>query len=282
MLKVPEDVEESFPDEAFCCEEASIIGYRPDQVLTATPVLVTRPTFVLIHTGTKQLTTNDDQRFLVAPAGSVVVMRSGTHLMSEFHGKDDPYYSHIFSVHRSFVREAVGVPEICSNGKSVVVSKPSHHAKTLFERIPEIVSEADRVERQFRIRELLIALMGNDEVRELVLKEAADWGNSDEDRIVSIVASHYLSPINVSDFAKLCAMSLSSFKRHFQAIYGMPPAKWITQKRLEYAHSLVIRSKLSISEIGRASGYLEVSSFVRAFRRNFKLTPTALRLKKGT
>ena len=279
MLNVPEDIEKQFPDQSFIFPEASVVSYRPDQRMLSTPVLVTRPTFVLVCAGVKHLKPQDGKEFLIAPANSIVAMRSGTHLMSEFHGQDTNYRSILFSIDRSFLREAVGGSSTNAEGTRVEVSTPSEHAQRLFEALPrELAQPLPDIERQFKFRELLIALMGDQEVRNLVLRETADWGSTESERITSIVTSHYLSPLQVEDFAKLCAMSLSSFKRHFQKTYKAPPAKWLTKQRLEYARTLVMNSDLPVADICDASGYRDVSSFVRAFRRNFGQTPTAYRL----
>jgi len=281
VLKVPEDIEAQFAEQAFRFPEACIIRYQADQSVLSALALVTCPTFVLVCSGVKQLKPQDGQDFLMAPSGSILAMRSGTHLMSEFHGQDADYQSIILSVDRTFLREAAGIPKAVDDGPRVVVSSPSPRTLRLFQALPGALAlRLPDIERQFKLRELLIALMGDREVRRLVLREAAEWGNTGEERIVSIVTTHYLSPLQVPDFAGLCAMSLSSFKRRFQNIYGTPPARWLTRIRLEHARSMVINSNLSVSEICEASGYRDVSSFIRAFRRYFGITPAALRHRR--
>ena len=280
MIRVPEDIEVKFADKAIRLPEVSIIRYEVSQTLLSAPVpaLFSWPTFVLVCSGVKQVKPQDGQNILTAPTGSVLAIRSGTHVMSEFHGADERYQSVIVSVDRSFLREAIGVPKEADEGPRVVVSSPTDHAQRLFQTLPSALAEQlPDIERQFKLRELLVALMGDPEVHRLLLREAADWGSTVEERLVSIVTTHYLSPLQVPDFARLCAMSLSSFKRRFQDIYGTSPTRWLTKLRLNHARSLVLNSDLPVAEIYQASGYRDVSSFIRAFRRNFGLTPAALR-----
>ncbi|MEM8501511.1 MAG: helix-turn-helix transcriptional regulator [Pseudomonadota bacterium] len=281
MLQVPGDLAKQSTDQAFEFPEASIISYQSKQRMLSDSVLVTKPTLVLVCAGIKQLNPQDGEAYLEAPAGSVVAMRSGTQIMSEFHGHDVNYQSIIFSLNRTFLREAVGVFAELDTGPRVVVSAPSAHALQLFQRLPiELAEPLPDIERQFKLRELLIALMSDQAVRHLILRETSDWGNTDEERLVFIVTTHFLSPLQVPELAKLCAMSLSSFKRHFQTVYGTSPGKWLTSQRLAHARSMVVNSNLTVSEICRACGYRDVSSFVRAFRRNFKASPTELRLQR--
>jgi AraC-like DNA-binding protein len=278
LLRIPEDIEAQFANKAIRSPEACIIRYEALQTVLSAPALVTWPTFVFVCSGVKQLKPQDGQHILTAPTGSVLAMRSGTHVMSEFHGEDAGYQSLILSVNRAFLREAIGIPKVADDGPRVVVSSPSAYAQRLFQVMPSALAQRlPDIERQFKLRELLVALMVDQEVHRLLLREAADWGSTDEERLVSIVTTHCLSPLQVPDFARLCAMSLSSFKRRFQNIYGTSPARWLNRLRLEHARSMVLNSDLPVSEICQASGYRDVSNFIRAFCRNFGITPAALR-----
>ena len=48
--------------------------------------------------------------------------------------------------------------------------------------------------------------------------------------------------LRLEEYAKLCHRSLSSFKREFQSHFSESPGKWLLQKRLEYASSLLRNS----------------------------------------
>ena len=278
MIKIPEDLEAQFADGTLRSPEASLIRYKALQTVLSTLALVARPTFVLVCSGTKQLKLQHSQHIATAPTGAVVAIRSGIHVMSEFHGQGERYQSLILSVDRTFLRDAIGIPEVADDGPSVVVSLPSTHARRLFQGLPGALTPMlPDIERQFKLRELLVALMGDGAVRRLMYREAADWGNSDKERIKSVVATHSLSPLQVPDFARLCAMSLSSFKRRFHNIYGTSPGRWLSKVRLEHARTMIRNSDLPVSDICRAVGYEDVSSFIRAFRHHFGITPSALR-----
>jgi AraC family transcriptional regulator, exoenzyme S synthesis regulatory protein ExsA len=281
MLKVPEDIEAEFINQSIRSVEACVIRYKAVEKVSSTPVLVTRPTFVLICSGTKQLKPQGSDNILTAQTGSVLVMRSGTHIMSEFRGEHSEYKSIILSAERTFLRETVGRSDVTDEGPRVVVSDPSSHGHQLFTDLPKIMEQKlPESDRQFKLRELLITLMSDKKVRQLILREVAEWGSTKKERLISIVANHCLSPLKVPDLARLCSMSLSSFKRSFQHIYGIAPGHWLLKTRLEHAHSMIRNSSYSIMEVSQESGYLDVSSFIRAFRRNFGITPGALRHDK--
>ena len=278
MLRVPHDLQQKFADTTLSVPHATVIRYAPGESVVATPALVTQPTFGLIRGGLKTIHSQHGQRTLEAPTGSIVALRSGTHILSEFHDQGTSYNSLILSIDQSFLRDAVGGPAEISTGPRVVVSRPASHVSELFESLPAALASARAdMEKQFKIRELLLAMMSDSELRDLVFREVADWGSTTKERLVSVMTTHCLSPVQVPDLAALCGMSLSSFKRHVKATYGMSPGRWLTKVRLEHARSMVLKSDSAVSEIGEASGYQDVSSFIRAFRRAFGTTPAALR-----
>ena len=277
MLRIPADLEVQGSG-VIRTPEACVVEYCAAATVLSEQALITEPTFVLVCSGTKQLQPQHETHILTARAGEVLVMRSGTHLMSEFHGTAVGYKSIVVSIGRTFLREAVGVPDVATDKPRVVVSSPSPQIITLFRALPAALSlEQPDVERQFKLREFLVAIMSDAAVRHLVFNEVTDWGNTIEDRIIAITTAHCLSPLQVPDLATMCAMSLSSFKRHFQRAYGYPPGKWLSHIRLNHARTMILNSDASVTEISESSGYRDLSSFIRAFRRRFGMTPTALR-----
>ncbi|MBB5638974.1 AraC-like DNA-binding protein [Pedobacter cryoconitis] len=89
-----------------------------------------------------------------------------------------------------------------------------------------------------------------------------------------IVEQHYASPISLKELAYLSGRSLSSFKRDFQAVYNIPPATWIREKRLEKAKEMLERTQLSVSDICFSLGFENVSHFSRIFKNYYGQAPT--------
>lgn len=83
MLRIPEDVVASDAHATVEVLEATVIDYRANPALVASQVLVHRPTFVLVRTGIKQLLPQRASAPLVGPPGTLIAMRSGTHVVSE-------------------------------------------------------------------------------------------------------------------------------------------------------------------------------------------------------
>jgi pimeloyl-ACP methyl ester carboxylesterase/AraC-like DNA-binding protein len=92
-----------------------------------------------------------------------------------------------------------------------------------------------------------------------------------------IMSENYLYNLKVEEFAKLCGRSLSAFKRDFRKVFKTTPSKWIKNKRLEYAKTLLIESNLNINEICYDSGFVNASHFIKSFKEQYKISPHQFR-----
>ncbi|MEM9157983.1 MAG: ATP-binding protein [Verrucomicrobiota bacterium] len=82
---------------------------------------------------------------------------------------------------------------------------------------------------------------------------------------------------DVETFAREMAMTSRTLQRKIKAITGLPPSEFMRSMRLKRAAQLIASSDLSISEIMTYCGIYESSSFSRAFKKEFGLSPTDYR-----
>lgn len=78
------------------------------------------------------------------------------------------------------------------------------------------------------------------------------------------------------DYTELCAvtgMSYSYFKELFITKYGMPPVKYLTHLRLEYAKDLLVTGRYTVSEIAEQCGFENVYYFSSVFKKNIGVSP---------
>lgn len=101
--------------------------------------------------------------------------------------------------------------------------------------------------------------------------------SSQNAQVEQIMEDNFSYRLNLEEFAKLCNMSLSSFKRTFTGIYKTSPGKWLSEKRLDFASHLLTTSDKSINQIAFDSGFEDASSFIRAFKQKFASTPLQYR-----
>lgn len=88
-----------------------------------------------------------------------------------------------------------------------------------------------------------------------------------------VVENNVYTNLSMEELAFLCNMSLSTFKRKFEEVYGAPPARWFHLKRMQQAAFLLKHRNVKASEIHHELGYENLSSFVQAFKKEFGKTP---------
>ena len=95
-------------------------------------------------------------------------------------------------------------------------------------------------------------------------------------KTMTIIANQIESnSVNVDDLASELAMSTSQFRRRLSAITGETPQGYITNIRMQKArHLLDTNSDMTILDVAQSCGYDDQSSFTRAFKRFFGVTPS--------
>jgi AraC-like DNA-binding protein len=77
--------------------------------------------------------------------------------------------------------------------------------------------------------------------------------------------------------AREFAMSESTLKRHFKAVYGKTIYDYYLEKKMELAKWLLQEKKISVSETAYMLGYEKVSAFICMFKKYHKILPGSLK-----
>lgn len=85
------------------------------------------------------------------------------------------------------------------------------------------------------------------------------------------------NPPSLAELAHQVGLSNFLLKKGFQQVFGTTVFGELQAYRLELAKQLLAEGNLSAAEIGRLAGYANPSSFAKAFRKKFGVTPTAYR-----
>jgi AraC-like DNA-binding protein len=86
--------------------------------------------------------------------------------------------------------------------------------------------------------------------------------------------------LKIADYAQLCYMSLSTFKRAFKQFYKTTPASWLKQRKLDLALHRLLTSDLPINQIAFECGFEDTSHFIRVFKMKYKVTPLLYRQQR--
>jgi AraC family transcriptional regulator, exoenzyme S synthesis regulatory protein ExsA len=93
-----------------------------------------------------------------------------------------------------------------------------------------------------------------------------------------VMMKNFQFDLELEEFARLCGRSLSTFKRDFKNYYQQTPGKWLSDRRLEYARTLLISSDLNVNEVCYESGFRNSSHFNKAFKERYQVPPKKFRL----
>ena len=85
---------------------------------------------------------------------------------------------------------------------------------------------------------------------------------------------HYAEPLDLDDLARTAGISKYHFHRLFTATYGVTPAAWLSQRRIERAQDLLRATNLTVTEVCHAVGFTSLGSFSSRFRELVGETPS--------
>jgi len=125
---------------------------------------------------------------------------------------------------------------------------------------------------KLKIEELIVSLITNQN-NSLLINSFKEIYDSNKVSIKEIMEANYCNNLTLEEYAKLCARSLSTFKRDFFNIYKKTPGKWLTEKRLAHSRYLMQNTKKNIDEIIFNSGFKNRSHFIRTFKNKYGTTP---------
>ena len=93
----------------------------------------------------------------------------------------------------------------------------------------------------------------------------------------TIIEKNILSSLSLDEFAKLCGMSLATFKRKFSEYYDESPKKYIDSKKIEKAIQLLSNPQNRVSNIAYDCGFDTIKSFNRNFKSKTGKSPSEYR-----
>ncbi|GAA4273052.1 AraC family transcriptional regulator [Aquimarina gracilis] len=97
--------------------------------------------------------------------------------------------------------------------------------------------------------------------------------------IKTFMSQNFAKPLDIEDYAYLTGRSISTFRRDFTSKFGISPKKWLIEKRLEKAATLLKEKSDSVTSIALQVGYENTSHFIKAFQKRFNTSPKQFQIK---
>ncbi len=77
---------------------------------------------------------------------------------------------------------------------------------------------------------------------------------------------HFAEPLDLDLLASVAGISRHHLVRSFGSVYGEPPMRYATRRRIERAQDLLRSANLTVTEICMVVGYSSLGSFSSRFR----------------
>ncbi|MBL4624436.1 MAG: helix-turn-helix transcriptional regulator [Flavobacteriales bacterium] len=166
------------------------------------------------------------------------------------------------------------------NATKVIVDKLLANFK---ETISFLLDNPDAVDETLlltKLKEFLILLAKQDNAPNLI-DFVSSLFKPYEYNFKTIIEKNILSSLSLDEFARLCGMSLATFKRKFAEYYNESPKKYIDSKKIEKAIQLLSNPQNRVNDIAYDCGFDTVKSFNRNFKSITGKSPSEYRKNNG-
>jgi len=97
------------------------------------------------------------------------------------------------------------------------------------------------------------------------------------ERVVSAMEERLDEPLSLKDLAEIAFISPYHFDRVFRRMIGIPPCQFLGALRIEKAKSLLLTTRLRVTDICYEVGYNSLGTFLTRFNQLVGLSPRRLR-----
>lgn len=92
-------------------------------------------------------------------------------------------------------------------------------------------------------------------------------------RVCNYVKEHIIETPTLDQMSNIANVAKSHLSRLFNEAFGVSPLQYVIRSKVQYAQTLLLTSNRTVREIAFAVGMMDVSYFVRMFKKNIGFTP---------
>lgn len=222
----------------------------------------------------------------VVEAGDSLFVKKGANLVHQYFEED--YCALMVFIPDDFIKQFIQrfssiVAKTESNGKNntdaVIRIKLDAYLEGYINSLAAFLSSPSYPDKnllKLKFEELLLNIFTNP-IHNNLAQYLLSINKEQSAQLKQIMEENFAYCLNLGQYADLCNMSLSSFKRNFREVYKTSPGKWLSNKRLDLASNLLKTTDKPITLVGFECGFEEPSSFIRAFKQRFSITPLQFR-----
>ena len=217
---------------------------------------------------------------------SCVFVRKGGAILEQF--MDIGFCLILFFIPDAFICETLNtrtkpLPNYDQQFEPVMLVETNEVLKSYFLSMSTYFSETrdpDPSLLELKFRELILNIADNAANRDLLSYFCALLREPQSVLLERVMEDNFCYNLKLETYAQLSNRSLSAFKRDFEKHYRTTPGKWLHEKRLGYAMTLLCHQNRTVSEAAFESGFESPSHFSRAFKMRFGKGPTEMKQMK--
>ena len=99
---------------------------------------------------------------------------------------------------------------------------------------------------------------------------------NEREKIKTVLLDNMYTAASVAAIADQCHMSVSTFKRKFEILFGVPPKTFKRRVCLQTAYFGLKTGNYKVSDLPDSVGFENFSHFSYAFKKQFKVSPSAI------
>jgi AraC family transcriptional regulator, exoenzyme S synthesis regulatory protein ExsA len=220
--------------------------------------------------------------------GDIIFIKKGANLTHQFF--DDEFCAIFMFIPDDFIKAflkkntallSASQKDRLSDQDAVLRIEPDQLLESYYHSIQSYLSLAEKPNEQLlllKFEELLLSLFSNKKHKDLT-DYFISLCQSREYHMSRVMEENFAYNLKLENYAQLCHMSLSAFKKSFNQYYHTTPASWLKDKKLDFALHHIRTSDLSINQISFECGFEDTSHFIRVFKQKYRLTPLQYRQK---
>lgn len=101
-------------------------------------------------------------------------------------------------------------------------------------------------------------------------------------RLIDYIEANLAQPLSLGELAQQAALSEYHFARMFRLSFGVPPHRYVLERRLRLAQQLLRGSAQAFGDIALHCGFASASHFSNRFRQAYGVTPGQYRMALGS
>lgn len=219
--------------------------------------------------------------------GDIIFVKKGANITHQFF--DAEFCAIFFFIPDDFIKQflkknsaLLDTPQKhLSEQDSILRVHPDELLESYYHSVQSYLSLPEKLNKkliELKFEELLLSLFANKKHQSLTDYFIFLCQNK-EYHLSQIMEENFAYNLKLENYAELCNMSLSSFKKTFKQHYKTTPAVWLKNRKLEFSQQAVLNSNNSVNQISFECGFEDSSHFIRVFKQKYNLTPHQYRQK---